>query len=87
MPAAAALSRRWESAADRFALGLTADPKVFEGSFRALAVSNLLDLDPPRWLYVSTFTHPTPPERIAAGLRWAAELAPLSSRSPPTTAS
>jgi hypothetical protein len=31
-----------------------------------LAVANLLDLDPPRAIYLMRFTHPTPPERIAA---------------------
>ena len=72
MPAAAWLSRRWESAADRFSLELTGDLAGFEESFRGLAISNLLDLDPPRAVYLIAFTHPTPPERIAAGRRWAA---------------
>ena len=40
-------------------------------SHRALAVSNLSDLDPPRAIYIATFSHPTPPERIRAGRRWA----------------
>jgi hypothetical protein len=31
-----------------------------------LALANLADLDPPHLLYVLLFTHPTPPERIAA---------------------
>jgi Zn-dependent protease with chaperone function len=70
MPTAAWLSRRWESAADLFSLELTEDLTGFEESFRALAISNLLDLDPPRAVYLMAFTHPTPPERIAAGRRW-----------------
>jgi STE24 endopeptidase len=74
MPVAAALSRRWESAADRFALDLVGKPEVFEESFRALALSNLLDLDPPRLVYLMIFTHPTPPERIAAGRNWGRHL-------------
>jgi len=86
MPLAAALSRRWESAADRFALELTRDPGIFASSLRALAVSNLLDLDPPRLAYVMAFTHPTPPERIAAGRRWAGGQG-ITSPNPPTTAS
>lgn len=85
MPLAAALSRRWEAAADRFSLELTGDLEAFEESFRALAVSNLLDLDPPWAVYVMAFTHPTPPERITAGRRWAAERGVVSSPSPPTT--
>ncbi|HYV02153.1 MAG TPA: M48 family metalloprotease, partial [Actinomycetota bacterium] len=86
MPLAAALSRRWESAADMFALELTRDPEIFESSFRGLAVSNLLDLDPPRLAYLVAFTHPTPPERIAAGRRWAAGQS-ITSPNPPTTMS
>jgi hypothetical protein len=44
--------------------------KVFEDSHRALALSNLADLDPPRAVYLAMFSHPTPPERIEAGRRW-----------------
>ena len=69
-PVASALSRRLESAADRFALELTGDPVAFEASFVSLARSNLSDLDPPRLAYAMFFTHPTPPERIAAARRW-----------------
>jgi STE24 endopeptidase len=84
MPLAAALSRRWESAADRFSLELTRDPEAFGQSFRALAVANLLDLDPPRLFYLFAFTHPTPPERIAAGHRWAAQQGGVTSPPPST---
>ena len=60
------LSRRWERAADRFALELTGDAGTMEQMHRRLALANLADLDPPRPVYVLLFTHPTPPERIAA---------------------
>jgi len=60
------VSRRWECTADRFALELTGDGKALEEMHRRLALANLADLDPPRLLYVLLFTHPTPPERIAA---------------------
>ncbi len=60
------LSRRWERVADRFALELTGDGDAMEQMHRRLALANLADLDPPRALYVLLFTHPTPPERIAA---------------------
>jgi STE24 endopeptidase len=60
------LSRRWERAADRFALDLTADGAAMEQMHRRLALANLADLDPPPLLYALLFTHPTPPERIAA---------------------
>jgi STE24 endopeptidase len=66
LPALAALSRRWERSADRFALALTNDPGAYEEVFRRLATANLSDLDPPRLIYLLLFTHPTPPERLAA---------------------
>jgi STE24 endopeptidase len=63
------LSRRWERTADRFALELTGDGEVLEQMHRRLALANLSDLDPPPLLYAVLFTHPTPPERIAAARR------------------
>jgi STE24 endopeptidase len=66
MPFLSTLSRRSESAADRFSLDLVGDLAVFEHSHRALAVSNLSDLDPPRLVYLMAFSHPTAPQRIAA---------------------
>lgn len=71
-PLFAALSRRFEREADRGSLELTGDVDVFESAHRRLALANLSDLDPPRALYFLLFTHPTPPERIAAARRWAA---------------
>jgi STE24 endopeptidase len=72
MPLLSALSRRLESAADRFSLNLIGDLEVFESSHRSLAVSNLSDLDPPWLVYVMAFSHPTAPQRIAAAREWAA---------------
>jgi STE24 endopeptidase len=60
------LSRRWERVADRFALQLTEDGVALEAMHRRLALANLADLDPPALAYTLLFTHPTPPERIAA---------------------
>jgi STE24 endopeptidase len=71
LPLAAAVSRRWERAADRFSLEMTGDPEAFESAHRELAASNLSDLDPPRPVYALLFTHPTAPQRIAAGRAWA----------------
>ena len=65
-PLAASLSRRWERRADAFSLELTRDLETFESTHRRLALANLADLAPPRLLYLAWFTHPTPPERIAA---------------------
>ena len=66
MPFGTWLSRRWERTADRFALELTGDGTALEKMHRRLALANLADLDPPPLLYALLFTHPTPPERIAA---------------------
>ena len=79
-PFESALSRRWESDADRFSLELTGDLQVFEESHRDLATANLLDLDPPALLYRLMFSHPTPPQRIAAARGWSA-----AERTPATT--
>jgi STE24 endopeptidase len=64
LPFGSAFSRRCERAADRFSLVLVPDLGVFEGLMRRLAVANLTDLRPPKWLYYALFTHPTPPERL-----------------------
>jgi STE24 endopeptidase len=72
LPLAAAVSRRWEREADRFSLDVTRDPEAFEAAHRELAAANLSDLDPPRPVYALLFTHPTAPERIAAGHAWSA---------------
>jgi len=71
LPPGAALSRRWERQADRFSLELTGDPDAYEATHRDLALANLSDLDPPRPAYVVLHSHPTAPERIALGRRWA----------------
>jgi STE24 endopeptidase len=73
-PLALALSRRWERDADRFSLDLTRDPAAYEATHRNLALSNLGDLDPPKAAYLFFFSHPSAPERLAAGREWAAGL-------------
>jgi len=73
LPLGAALSRRWEREADRSSLELTRDPEAFESAHRRLASANLADLEPPRGVYALLFSHPTPPERIAAARAWARE--------------
>src|SRR5262249_24363252 len=60
------LSRRWERQADRFALELPGERETMVAMHRRLALATLADLDPPPLLYALLFTHPTPPERIAA---------------------
>jgi STE24 endopeptidase len=65
LPILAAISRRWERAADRRSLELTGDRDAFVRAHVSLARKNLSDLDPPRLAYLILFTHPTPPERLA----------------------
>ena len=72
LPFEALVSRRWERQADRFSLEATDDLEAFVDVHRDLALANLADLDPPRAVYAILFSHPTPPERIAAATAWAA---------------
>ena len=65
-PFLAALSRRFERAADRFSLEQTRDRAAYDALHHDLAVTNLSELEPPRWLYLWRFTHPTPIERLTA---------------------
>ncbi len=66
----AALSRRFERAADRCSLDLTEDAAAFARAHVELARRNLSDLEPPRLAYLLLFSHPTPPERLALGRAW-----------------
>ena len=66
------LSRRFERAADRCSLDLTEQPAAFARAHLELARRNLSDLEPPRLVYVLLFSHPTAPERLAAGRVWRA---------------
>jgi STE24 endopeptidase len=70
LPVGTAIGRRWEAAADRTSIELTGNWDGFVEMVRELALFNLSDLEPGRMAYVFLFTHPTPPERIAAALRW-----------------
>ena len=65
-PIVAAISRRWEYRADRFAVTTTRDARGLEAAFRRLVDANVADLDPPRLVYLLRHTHPTVPERVAA---------------------
>jgi len=64
LPVDTALSRHFERIADRFSLTLTGDRTAYAALHRRLALENLTDLAPPRWLYYWFSTHPTPIERL-----------------------
>lgn len=74
-PLGLAVSRRWERDCDRFSLDLTGDVTAYERTHQLLALENLGDLAPPRAAYFLFASHPTAPERLAAGRAWAAEQA------------
>jgi STE24 endopeptidase len=78
---AGSLSRAVERRADAVALELTDDPQAFIRLERRLALENLADLDPPRWVRLARGTHPTTVERIGMALGFAgagAEVCPLA---------
>jgi RNA polymerase primary sigma factor len=58
------LSRRIEARADAFSMRLTGASEAFISFERRIAVRNLADPDPPRWLRVLLATHPSTIERI-----------------------
>ena len=62
----AAIARRAEYRADRFALTVTRDIGALESAFAGLVDANVADLDPPRVVYYLKYTHPTVIERIDA---------------------
>jgi len=64
LPAFSGLSRRFERTADRLSLAVTGDPGAFRRLHHRIAVANLAELEPPRWLYYWAMSHPTPSERI-----------------------
>jgi STE24 endopeptidase len=60
------LSRALERRADQFSLELAGAPEAFISFERAIALQNLADLDPPRWVSRLLATHPPTLERIGA---------------------
>jgi Zn-dependent protease with chaperone function len=65
------LSRAIERRADAYALTLTAAPEPFIAFEQRIAVKNIADPDPPRWLTFLMATHPPTVERIGAGVTFA----------------
>lgn len=62
------LSRAVERRADAYSLELSDAPDAFVSFERAIAVQNLADLRPPRWVTQLLATHPPTAERIGAAL-------------------
>ncbi len=64
------LSRAIERRADAYSLALSGSPEAFVSFERAIALQNVADLDPPRWLTALIASHPSTLERIGAAVAW-----------------
>ena len=62
------LSRAVERRADAFSLELSGAPDAFVSFERTIAVQNVADLEPPRWVTNLMSTHPPTDERIGAAV-------------------
>ena len=69
------LSRAIERRSDAYSLELTGAPEAFISFERAIAVQNVADLQPPRWLTSLLATHPPTAERIAAAVGYSSSSA------------
>jgi STE24 endopeptidase len=65
------VSRALERRADRYSLELSGSPQAFISFERAIAVQNVADLRPPRWVTSLLATHPPTLERIGAAVAYA----------------
>jgi STE24 endopeptidase len=64
------LSRALERRADAFSLELSRAPDAFVSFERTIALQNVADLEPPRWVTKLLATHPSTTERIGAALAY-----------------
>jgi Zn-dependent protease with chaperone function len=65
------LSRAMERRADQVSLELTGASDAFVSFERTIALQNVAELDPPRWLTSVMATHPSTADRIGAALAYA----------------
>jgi STE24 endopeptidase len=65
------LSRALERRSDAYSLKLTGAADAFISFERAIALQNVADLEPPRWLTSLLATHPPTAERIGAAVSYA----------------
>jgi Zn-dependent protease with chaperone function len=72
VPAAHAMSRRYERQADRFALTLTRNPTAFISAMRRLAAQNLAEEHPSKLVQWLFYSHPPIRERVADAQRFKA---------------
>jgi STE24 endopeptidase len=67
------LSRAVERRADEFSLRLAGAPDAFVSFERTIALQNVADIEPPRWVSSLLATHPPTAERIGAAVAFAGE--------------
>jgi STE24 endopeptidase len=77
------LSRAVERRADAYSLELSDSPEAFISFERAIALQNVADLEPPRWVTRLLATHPSTAQRIGAAVAYAGAAA-YSERSSPS---
>jgi STE24 endopeptidase len=65
------LSRALERRADAYSLELSGSPEAFVSFERRIALQNVADLSPPRWVSALLATHPPTLERIGAAVTFA----------------
>jgi len=65
------LSRAIERRSDAYSLALTDAPDAFISFERAIAVQNVADIEPPKWLTSLLATHPPTAERIGSAVSFA----------------
>jgi Zn-dependent protease with chaperone function len=65
------LSRAVERRADAYSLSLSDAPEAFVSFERAIALQNVADLQPPRWVTALLASHPPTLERIGAAVTYA----------------
>src|SRR5450755_1498712 len=70
------LSRALERRADHFSLEMAGAPEAFMSFERSIALQNLADVQPPRWMSTLMATHPPTAERIGAAVAFAQAHAP-----------
>lgn len=70
------LSRALEREADSFSLTLSHSPEAFISFERAIALQNVADVRPPRWVSSLLATHPPTLERIGAAVAYARDGVP-----------
>jgi len=64
MPAGNFMSRQMERAADRYAIATTGKREAFRSVMRKLADQNLSEAEPPAWVRVLFYSHPSVYERM-----------------------